>query len=181
MRWSYAWFPILLILLVEGCGSSEPTGIQEADSAPETHDAQVVSTWMPGRETTDAVEFLEGGGVYESLLTDVDIDKVHLLPLLRRFRDEFGLTPVALLDDPEVAFAVIVDISKLEGPKGNVVDAIEEADNDFSGLILDKWGEQWLTIDMMDETELQPLVQGGGLENLRETLAAERDAIRSGG
>lgn len=181
MRWSYAWFPILLILLVEGCGTSEPTGIQESDSAPETHDAQVVSIWMPGRETTDAIAFLEGGGVYESLLTDVDIDKLNLLPLLRRLRDDFGLAPVALLDDPEVAFAVIVDIRQLEGPKGDVVDAIEEADDDFSGLILDKWGEQWLTIDMMDETELQPLVQGGALENLQEMLAIERNAIRSGG
>ena len=32
-----------------------------------------------------------------------------------------------------------------------MADAVQEADDKFSGLILQQWGHQWLVIDLIDQ------------------------------
>lgn len=164
---------VCLLLSICGCGESEPT-------IAETHDTQIVESWFPGRSTGNAVEFFEGGGQYESMTADSDIDREHLLPLLRTLQDDLGLQPVVLLDEPDIAFAVVIDVSDRTIDRGPVVDAIVAADEQFPGLILDKWGNDWLSIDVLDTGETAMMAEGGQLEQLQIHLAEERAAVRSG-
>lgn len=164
---------ILLCACLAGCGETEPT-------IAEMHDSQIVESWFPGSPVEDAVAFLDDGGVYESLAAESDIDREHLLPLLRQLRDEFGLEPLVLLEEPDLAFAVVIDVSAASVDRSSIVDAIVAADEQYPGMILDKWGRNWLSIDVLDLGETELMAESGQLEQLKIHLAEEREAIRSG-
>ena len=124
----------------------------------EIHDGQIEAGWMVDREQVDAVTFLEEGGVYENKPEKADVDRTYLLPLLKQLKDDFELSPVALLDEPRIAFAVVIDVSGLsaeDGQRSGVVDAIQAADDAFPGLLVDKWGGRWLSLDLFDEQDLE--------------------------
>ncbi len=153
----------------------------QPESIPDIHDEQIVRDWMPGRPSTDAVEFLSNGGTYASSDVEPNLDQELLLPLLRVLKDECGTEPLVLLDDPERAFAVIVDVHSTDIDRSTIIDAIERANKDYSGLILDKWGRTWLSIDLLDQSKARLLEESGRLEQLRESISAEHELVRSGG
>lgn len=130
----YSLSALIIAALLSGCGDGGPT-------IAEQHDEQVESVWIPGRSSTDAIAFLEQGGIYENASTDEDIDRSYILPLMKRLSAESGLKTQVLLDEPNVAFAIVVDISELtadDDRRAAVVDAIQQADDEFSGLLIDK-------------------------------------------
>ena len=156
------------LLLLSGCSDSDPT---EAESL----DNQIDESWMEDRKLVDAVSFFEGGGIYESTPQYSDIDEHSVLPLIRRMKNEFGLNVQAMLDhdDPEIAFAIVADISQCDD-RAPLAWAIEEADQAFAGMILDNWGNKWLSIDVLDEGETSELEEAGDLELLKRHIAARR-------
>lgn len=151
------------------------------ESIPDMHDAQIVAEWMPGRPSFDAVEFLSNGGTYVSTEAEPDLDQTLLLPLLRVLKDDCGTEPLVLLDNPERAFALIVDVQSAEIDRSRIIDAIERANEDYLGVILDKWGRKWLSIDLLDLQRATLLKESGRLEQLRESVSAEHSLVRSGG
>lgn len=164
------WFVVSIVLA--GCGDDR--------QPPElSFDQQVEQQWMEGRERVDAVEYLESGGIYENTSSDLKIDQEHLLPLLKKLQDDFGLTVEALLDpdNKQIAFAIVVDVSD-RASHPDIVAAIEEAERDLPGLVQDYWGDHWLSIDIMDDFETKMLGNDGHLELLRKHLTAQRARIR---
>jgi len=171
--WQRAITCLLTLLLVSGCNSDTP-------NIAEHHDDQIESSWMQDRDMVDAVQFLEDGGVYENTLPDHDIDAKIVLPLVRQLRDEFALDVYVLLTDSAHAHSVIVDISELprnDDRRPLIVDAIQKADDEFPGLLADKWGEEWLSFDLLDEFETKVFTKAD-LEALRKNIRDERDANR---
>lgn len=164
---------LLLMLMLSGCSEPLPTVAEE-------HDQQIETSWMVDRAATDAVEFLEQGGMYENASTDQDIDGQYVLPMIRQLRDDFGLDVRALLDDPEIAFAIVVDVSQMplgDDRRPQVMDIIEETDKKFPGVLIDKWGDRWLSFDLLDEQEMEVFPQET-LDNLKRLIAADRVANR---
>ena len=166
---------ICCLAFLPGCGTQQP------DTA-RLHDSQIIHSWMPDRERADAIHFLQSGGLYESLnfSEESGVDRDHVLPLLLHLQAGFDLKPEVLLDAPRIAFAVVIDVSAHQNDRSAIVEVIRKADERFSGVILDKWGLNWLSLDFLDTNELKPLEEAGALEPLLRSIAEERESTRAG-
>lgn len=163
-------FHTLPLLLICGCGETPPTNAESLD-------AQIDESWIEGRTRANAVRFFERGGVYSSSPEFPDIDRRIVLPLVKRLEDECGLTVEALLehDEPNIAFALIADISEIEDRSG-IATICQEADQSSPELVLENWGDRWISIDILDENITDQLQESGDLEPLTghlERLRAE--------
>lgn len=171
--WRFGITCSLAVLIFPGCSDDMPT-------IAELHDDQIERSWIKDRQMVDAVPFLENGGVYENTSTDHDIDGKYVLPLVTRLHKEFALDVHALLVDSTQAFAVIVDISGLtlnDDRRSLIVDAIQQTDDKFPGVLADKWGDDWLSLDLLDESEIEVFTDDD-LEDFKQKIVAERNANR---
>ncbi len=161
--------------------AARPFDTISPESIPDLHDAQIIEEWMPGHRLVDAVDFFADGGMFASTEVEPDLDQELLLPLLRVLRDECKVDPVVLLDDPEIAFAVVIDVHAADTDRSAIIDAIERVNEDYPGLIVGKWGRTWLSIDLLDQQKAAMLEESGRLKQLRESISAEHALVRSGG
>lgn len=133
-------------------------------------DRQIEEDWIYGREVVDAVEFFEKGGVYENQPGEgaEDIDRKFLLPLVKRLRNEYGLTVLAVKRDdaPNMAMAVIAEAPKDQATRNRVRAAILETADAFPGFAMQNWSHRWVSIDLFDEQELK-VFPAKTLEKLR--------------
>lgn len=159
----------LLMAMSAGCGST-------SISDPVALDKQIEEKWLTGREMVDAIEFLERGGQYENLgiPDEAPVDQDHVLPLLKRIRDELSLNPVAVLLTPERAMAILVLNPSAPAKRNRLRDLMQAADDEFPGLLMDNWGEKWLSLDFLDEREVTVLKNSGSFEPLRKELEFQR-------
>ena len=160
---------VVALGMFSGCGSSEV-------SDPKALDTQIEEQWMAGREKVDAIEFLEKNGQYENmeLPEESQVDQFYVLPLLKKVRDELSLKPVAVLLDSERALAVLVPIPTASAPRNRLRDFVRDADEGFAGLLLDNWGEKWLSLDFLSEREVEVFKNSGTLEALQKELDFQR-------
>lgn len=160
---------LMPVMMVCGCGSSAITNAEALDK-------QIEERWMANRNVVDAITFLEGGGHYENLSDDdeVPIDKQYVLPLIKRFRDEFSLNPVAVLDNPQSAMAILVELPADPAIRKRLGTALQDADEAFPGLLMDNWGEKWLSLDFLDENEVAALKNSGTLEVIQKEVESRR-------
>jgi len=157
-------FPIHLLLpallLCCGCGETPPT-------AAESLDAQIDESWMQGRQRMDAIAFFREGGVYSSTPEFPDVDNRIVVPLVKQLKDECGLTVEVLQegDRPSVAFAIVADISAVTD-RSRIAAVCQEADHRHPELVLENWGDRWLSIDILDDSVTSHLKDSGELEPL---------------
>lgn len=121
-------------------------------------DRQIEESWMEGREVVDAVEFFEHGGAYESRpgKGTADIDRKYVLPLVKRLRDEHGLTVVVVKRDdvPNAAMAVMAQAPNDRAARNRVRTTILEAADAFPGFAMQNWSHRWVSLDFFDEVEI---------------------------
>lgn len=121
-------------------------------------DRQIEESWMEGREVVDAVEFFENGGAYESRpgKGTADIDRKYVLPLVKRLRDEHGLTVVVVKRDdvPNTAMAVMAQAPHDRAARNRVRTTILEAADAFPGFAMQNWSHRWVSLDFFDEFEI---------------------------
>jgi hypothetical protein len=156
-----------VFIQVAGCGSS-------AINDPVALDKQIEKDWMPDREMVDAISFLEGGGKYEDFDEASTIDQTCVLPLLKRFRDELSLSPRALLEDPQLAMAILVEVPEDASRRTRLRKMLQEADESFSGLLMDNWGQKWLSLDFLDDNEVAALKKAQIFEKIQGELEYQR-------
>lgn len=179
-QWLLAWSPSwsLLCIVVTtvaclGCGSS-PVDDQL------TLDNQIEEQWIASRTVVDAIPFLESGGHYEDLedstdvSTDVSIDKMYVLPLIKQFRDELSLKAVAVLDEPKFAMAIVIELPQDPLQRQRIGHILQVADDAFPGLLMDNWGQKWLSLDFLEERELGALRGAGALELIQKEQDLQR-------
>ena len=152
-----------------GCGDSV---VSDATAL----DAQIEDQWMANREVVDAIPFLEKGGRYENVGNkgEVPIDKPYVLPLLKRIRDELSLKPVAVLEGPQHAMAILIEIPKDPVKRQRMEGILQQAADSFPGLLMDNWGHKWLSLDYLDQQEVAALKSSGNLEPLQQELKSRR-------
>ncbi len=157
------------IMACSGCGSA---AISDAAAL----DTQIEDQWMSNRKVVEAIPFLEKGGQYENLGIEgeVPIDKPHVLPLLKRMRDELSLKPVAVLEGPQHAMAILIEIPRDPTQRKQMGNILQQAADAFPGLLMDNWGQKWLSLDFLDQQEVAVLKSSGNLEPLQQELKTRR-------
>ncbi len=162
-------FLVIALMACCGCGSSVVSDAAALDT-------QIEDQWMVNRQVVDAIPFLEKGGQYENLGNkgEVPIDKPYVLPLLKRIRDELSLKPVAVLEGPQHAMAILIEIPKDPIQRQRMGDILQQAADSFPGLLMDNWGHKWLSLDFLDQQEVAVLKSSGNLEPLQQELKSRR-------
>ena len=152
---SWRWLLVLVIgMLHSGCEQKKP------DFAA-AFDKEVSTKWLPGSTQVEAIEFIEKGGLYNYDPEDSEdladnYDQTFLLPLMKRLRDETGLTLIALTrpEEPNVTFAVIAALPEDEATHTKIHAIFKESEAAFGGAIFDQWGHSWLGIDYYNPEDM---------------------------
>lgn len=113
-----------------------------------------VNDWMANFEQKDGIEFLEQGGSYaDRNRPGGSFDRELVLPLLQRIQQETGQKSVALLmkENPKFAGAIAVSIPDDEATRKRLQTIFFETDEQFAGLILRQYGDDWMHFEIMDE------------------------------
>lgn len=118
-------------------------------------DADVQTRLLDQLEKKEAIPFFEQKGIYydddENNKTTVDRDIV--LPLLRRLKEIADTKQWVILrdDDKNWAHALLIGLPRDAKTVDRMADAVQEADDKFSGFILQQWGHEWLSIILIDK------------------------------
>jgi hypothetical protein len=145
--------PLYVLLVLPLCAIGCRNDIQEVA------DRHVQQDMLDKHDKREAISFLEDHRQFYDLDGTTHVDREIVLPLLKRLKElaqteqwamlrpekansSYGLL-IALPDDPQ-----IVD---------RMADAIQEADDKFSGFILQQWGHRWLLIDLIDQQTFEHL------------------------
>ncbi len=110
---------------------------------------------LEGFEKREAIPFFEKQGRFidaEGDTTSVDRDVV--LPLLKQLRVKMAATDqwVTLKPDNTLPFyKLLIELPDNPQTVDRMAKVVEEADDRFSGFILQQWGHQWLSINFIDK------------------------------
>lgn len=134
-------------------------------------DQQIEEQWMVGRQTVDALEFFQQGGVYENRPGSIaeQIDQQHVIPLLRTIHERHQLSIRAILHEevPKQAVAVIVQVPPDRAGRNALRKTIVEATDAFPGLLTQFWSHRWVSLDFFDEEEAIAHKMAGSFEKLK--------------
>jgi hypothetical protein len=136
---------VLVLCLLAGCTSRQA----EIDSLVE-------EVWIDINQDRriDAVEYLTQGGKHTEPWKAAgpdDLDRTVVLPLMKRFKEEFRAEPWAHLQEPDdFAWTFCVRLPASGGARSGMARAIREAESRFEGTIETTWGNRWLVIDFID-------------------------------
>ncbi len=100
-----------------------------------------------------AIPFFEKGGHYFDDDATTKVDREIVLPLLQKL-DTVSRTPQWVVPDerdPKRAFAVLIELPNDKSVVDTMAKAVEEADAQFDGMIMQQWGHRWLSIDLIDK------------------------------
>jgi len=152
----------LTLLCLTSCGEPEI-------DLEELVDRRVDEEWMQPGMYVDAGPFFEEGGHYydhPEMEDRPQLDEQHIIPLLTELREEFDLPQYVVLDDqtPGVAWAVVMKLPPGSGARQALHEFLDNADKQFPGMILQEWGQEWLSIDFLNEEEEKFVRAGWGLD-----------------
>lgn len=168
--WTTAVWPIGLGLILLGLGAYAAWPRVD-DKA--LLDQQIEEGWMNGRETVDALQFFENGGIYENRDAPgtTDIDQNYVIPLVKQLRDKHRLEVLVVMHDkiPNAAMAVIVEAPADRQSRNEVRQTILELTDFFPGLATQNWSHRWVSLDFFDEEEAVVFHNAGAFEKLKES------------
>jgi hypothetical protein len=125
----------------------------------EVADDHVRKDMLAHHEKREALPFLENHGQFFDMDGTTHVDRDVVVPLLKRLK-ELAATPQWAIMRPEKrdsAFAVLIELPKDKKLGDRMADAVQEADDKFSGLILQQWGHEFLMIDLIDQQSYEIL------------------------
>jgi hypothetical protein len=140
---------LVLVLAAGGCR-------QDIQDVADRH---VRNDMLAHHDKREAIEFLEKHGQFFDMDGTTHVDRDVVVPLLKRLKE---LTPTqqwAVLrpEKRDAAFAVLIELPKDRKLVDRMADAVQEADDKFSGLILQQWGHEWLMINLIDQESYEIL------------------------
>ncbi len=153
MRWlSCRWIScgcLGLALCASGCGKD----IQEIA------DQHVRKDMLDKHEKRAAIPFLEKQGQFFDLDGTTHVDREVVVPLLKRLKAIAATQQWAMLrpEKKNSAYGVLIELPKDPKIVDRMADAVQEADDKFSGFILQQWGHEWLLIDLIDQQSYEVL------------------------
>jgi hypothetical protein len=138
-----------LALLAGGCGSD----IQEIA------DRHVQKDMLDKHEKHDAIAFLEGRGHFCDFDGTTHVDREIVLPLLKRLKELAPTDQWAMLrpEKADSCYGMLIALPDDRAIVDRMAAAVQEADDRFSGFILQQWGRRWLLINLIDQQTFEHL------------------------
>jgi hypothetical protein len=140
-----------VIMVLSACGCR--------NDFQEIADNHVRKDVLAGYEKVPALSFFDKQGRFFDMDESTHVDHEVVVPLLKRL-SEIATTPqwaVLRPKTPNVASAVLIGLPKDPRTVDRMADAVQAADDNFSGLILQQWGHEWLMIDLIDQQAYEAL------------------------
>ena len=125
----------------------------------EIADQHVRKDMLDKHEKRAAIPFLEKQGQFFDLDGTTHVDREVVVPLLKRLK-AIAATHSGPCSDPKrsnSAYGVLIELPKDPKIVDRMADAVQEADDKFSGFILQQWGHEWLLIDLIDQQSYEVL------------------------
>ena len=116
-------------------------------------DDHVRKDMLAVHEKREALPFFENHGRFYDLNDTTHVDRDVVVPLLKRLK-ELTPTPQWAILRPEKAnsaYGVLIGLPNDPKIVDRMADAVQEADDKFSGFILQQWGHEWLLINLIDQ------------------------------
>ena len=138
-----------LALFAGGCGSD----IQEIA------DLHVQRDMLDKHERCEAIAFLERRGRFYDFDGTTQVDREIVLPLLKRLKELAPSDQWALLrpEKPNSCYGILIALPDDRAIVDRMAAAVQEADDRFSGFILQQWGHRWLLINLIDQQTFEHL------------------------
>ncbi|HEY3964077.1 MAG TPA: hypothetical protein VGM05_05935 [Planctomycetaceae bacterium] len=126
-----------------GCGSD----------IKEIADQQVARNLLASHERREAIPFFENRGRFFDTDESTTVDHDVVLPLLKTLAEVADTDQWVILRPAETdwAFALLVKLPRDPGIVDRMAAAVEQVDAGFPGLILQQWGHEWLSMDLIDQ------------------------------
>lgn len=141
----------LLLPAVAGCGR------EKVDYQAE-FDQQVDRDWKKNWRWVDAEKFFQSGGLFLDTGEpgDQTLDRPHILPIVKRLREQHGLKWQAVVDKKHTRFALAL-VAELpsEGDVEQIRKSLDREQEKFPGEILSQFGHQWMSMDFLTEEILE--------------------------
>ena len=163
MRWIVC---ICLTLCAIGCGTDWK------DFA----DRHVEKDMLSKNDKREAIPFLEQHGEFYGMETpadesdasdesadapaeNVNVDQEIVLPLLKQLKQVAPTEQWAMIrpEKKNSAYGILVALPDNPHLVDQMAAAVQEADDKFSGFILQQWGHEWLLIDLIDKQSYEYL------------------------
>jgi hypothetical protein len=119
----------------------------------QTADKHVRDDIVRGHEKREAIPFFEAKGKFFDIDATTHADREVVLPLLKRLHELAPTEQWAVLRPKKTdwAYAVLIGLPGNAKTVDRMAEAVQEADDKFSGFILQQWGHEWLLIDLIDK------------------------------
>ena len=151
-RSSWGWVCCVCVGLVL-CGGGCRRDMQEFA------DQHVRKDMLDKHEKREALSFFEKHGQFYDLNATTHVDQEIVVPLLKRLK-EIAPTPQWAVLRPEKAnsaYGVLIGLPNDPKTVDKMAEAVQEADDKFSGFILQQWGHEWLLIDLISQQSYEVL------------------------
>jgi hypothetical protein len=116
-------------------------------------DQHVRADMLDKHDKCEALPFFEQHGQFFDADTTTHVDNEVVVPLLKRLK-ELAATEQWVVLRPEKknsAYAVLIKLPSESQLVDRMAEAVQDADDRFSGFILQQWGREWLLIDLIDQ------------------------------
>ena len=139
------WF-VFAGLGVALCGCGQPDYKQIADD-------RVQDLLFDKFERCEAIPFFEEQGKFFDVDATTTVDRDVILPLLRRLREVDQTEQWVLLrpGKADSAVALVVRLPENSHTVERMAQAVQEADDGYSGFIIQQWGHEWLGMALVDQ------------------------------
>jgi hypothetical protein len=104
-------------------------------------------------EKQEALPFFEKQGRFYDLDGTTHVDHEVVVPLLKRLNEIASTEQWVMLRSKkrDSAYAVVIGLPEDPHVVDQMAEAVQQADDNFSGFIVQQWGHQWLVIDLIDQ------------------------------
>jgi hypothetical protein len=149
MRRSISCAAMALAVCILGCGRD----IQDVA------DQHVQRDLLDRHEKRAALTFFEQKGQFFDVDANSHVDREIVVPLLKRIKELAPTEQWAMLrpEKQNSAYAMLVKLPKDRKVVDQIAEAVQEADDNFPGLILQQWGREWLLFDLIDQQAYETL------------------------
>jgi hypothetical protein len=134
----------LALLCAVGCG--KPDYKQIADD-------RVQNLLFDKYEKCEAIPFFERQGKFFDVDATTTVDRDVILPLLKRLTEVEQTEQWVMLKpgESDTAIALLVRLPDDPDTEERMAQAVQEADDQYSGFIIQQWGHEWLGMALVDQ------------------------------
>jgi hypothetical protein len=143
-RWLFL-LPVAMGLFAGGCGG-KPDYKRIADD-------RVEELLFDRYERREAIPFFEERGHFFDADSTTSVDRDVVLPLLQRLAEVQRTEQWVMLKPgaTDAALALLVKLPDDSDVVDRMAELVQEADDGFSGFIVQQWGYDWLQMALVDQ------------------------------